>query len=205
MLRSQNEFVAQRAGLEGVAIGAAQTFTPARDAYYFDTLFSFMIYKMDYTHGRHDMLVVNELQQLLFSAYGGGAPNVDFGVMRIKNFDFVGSYTGFQQLELTNTSDNELEAQGLKGTMGMVFKKANPIWAVLAVLPDTAITATLTGGGNAFGPVIDMVQTGLAGATRFVKSIQWSSGADPLTLEGLRATNDNIQSTTEVSDARIAA
>jgi hypothetical protein len=27
------------------------------------------------------------------------------------------------------------------GTFGMVFKRANPIWEVLALLPDTAISA----------------------------------------------------------------
>ena len=41
--------------------------------------------------------------------------------MRIKNFDFVGSYTGAAQFGLADQS-----------TLGMVFKKANPLWAALA-------------------------------------------------------------------------
>jgi len=60
-------------------------------------------------------------------AGGASIHNPDQGVMRIKNFDFVGSYSGVGQIALTNSTDDSK-----KGTFGMVFKKANPLWAVLA-------------------------------------------------------------------------
>ena len=107
-------------GLVSSAIGAAQMFVRPKDSFYFDNLMPWIQYKMDLTKGRQDMLVINVFDTLwngLFDAI----PNPDAGVMRIKNFDFVGSYTGWTQSSLAN-----------EGTFGMVFKKANPIWAVLA-------------------------------------------------------------------------
>lgn len=124
-------------GLLGVAIGASQTYKSPEDTIYFDDLFSFINYKMDYTHGRHDMLVINafeELFNLTFQALGGTVPDFNAGYMRIKGFDFVGSYTGQAQIALTNSTNYDDH-----GTFNMLFKKANPIWEVLAKLPDTAI------------------------------------------------------------------
>jgi len=94
------------------------------------------------------------------------------GEKKVETFDLVGSCTDAGQVALAS-----------ERTFGMVFKKANPIWAVLAVLPPTAITAALTGGGPEIGALIDEVLTGAASAQRFVKSMQWSSGADPLVLD----------------------
>ena len=105
-------------GLVSSAIGAAQMFVKPKDSFYFDNLMPWIQYKMDLTKGRQDMLVINVFDTLwngLFDAI----PNPDAGVMRIKNFDFVGSYVGWQQSSLAN-----------QGTFGMVFKKVNPIWAV---------------------------------------------------------------------------
>jgi hypothetical protein len=57
------------------------------------------------------------------------------GYMRIKNFDFRGSYSGQEQIAITNSTNYDDH-----GTFNMQFKKANPIWEVLAKLPDSAIT-----------------------------------------------------------------
>ena len=124
-------------GLAGVAIGAAQTFTPIFDAWYFDYIMPAIQYKMDFSKGRHDLLVINvfaELTAMVGSLVGQTIANPDAGVMRIRNFDFIGSYDPFNQLALSLDKKQY-------GTFGMVFKKANPIWAVLAKLPDTAISA----------------------------------------------------------------
>jgi hypothetical protein len=69
------------------------------------------------------------------------------------------------------------------GTFNMLFKKANPIWEILAHLPDSAISVALTGGGNAFGPLIDIALTAAASVTRFAKANSWSTGGDPLVLD----------------------
>lgn len=70
------------------------------------------------------------------------------------------------QIALTNSTNYDDH-----GTFNMLFKKANPIWEVLARLPDTAISVGLTGGGNAFGPLIDMALTGAATAAANDKSV----------------------------------
>jgi hypothetical protein len=79
------------------------------------------------------------------------------------------------------------------GTFNMLFKKANPIWEILAHLPDSAISVALTGGGNAFGPLIDIALTAAASVTRFAKANSWSTGGDPLVLDlsgrGLNSTS----------------
>lgn len=153
------------AGLVGTAVGAAQADKSAVDSFYFDNLLPFINYKMDFTHGRHDLLVINlfsELFNFAFATFTGSVPEFPAGFMRIKNFDFVGSYTGIQQVELTKSKNYDDH-----GTFDMLFKKANPIWAVLALLPDTAITSALTGGGNAFGPLIDTVLTGASANDNF--------------------------------------
>jgi hypothetical protein len=129
-------------GLLGVAIGASQTYASPEDTYYFDDLFSFITYKLDYTHatnGKPDLLVINEFEELFnltFQALAGSVPDYSSGYMRIKNFDFRGSYTGQEQIAITNSTNYDDH-----GTFNMQFKKANPIWEVLAKLPDTAISA----------------------------------------------------------------
>ena len=130
------------AGLASVAIGAAQTFVSPFDAFYFDELFPFIQYKMDFTHGRHDMLVLKVFDQLS-ELLGDVIANPNAGIMRIKNFDFVGSYTEVQQIALTATQDDRL-----KGTLGMIFMKANPIWAVLAAHDNQA---TRSYGDRSYG------------------------------------------------------
>jgi hypothetical protein len=176
------------AGLASVAIGAAQALVPATKSIFFDELLPFIQYTMDYSHGRHDMIVANIWDQLTVFLGGGTIPNPDQGIMRIKNFDLIGSYTGEQQLLLTTTT-NDAD----KGTFGMVFKKANPLWEVLAFLPDTAISVGLTGGGNAFGPLIDILFTASASLVRSAKANSWSTGGDPLVLDltgrGLNSTS----------------
>ncbi len=174
------------ASFAAIGVGASQTFTPATQSYYFDELFSFIIYKPDFTAGgrdrqdsQHDLLVFNEYDQLtsLFG-FGPSIQNPDKGLMRIKNFDFVYSYSGFTQIAQTLSGDDRD-----KGTFGMLFKKANPIWEVLAKLPDSAITVAITGGGSSFGPLIDEVLTGAAYAIRYVKALSWNLGQDPLVLD----------------------
>ena len=195
----------------GVAIGASQTYASPEDTYYFDDLFSFITYKLDYTHatnGKPDLLVISEFEELFnltFQALAGSVPDFTSGYMRIKNFDFVGrgatdvvrqkgpadlferrahraslrgAGTGQEQIAITTSTNYDDH-----GTFNMQFKKANPIWEVLAKLPDTAITVAITGGGNAFGPLIDIALTAAAAATRFAKAVRWSTGGDPLVLD----------------------
>ena len=166
-------------GLVGVAIGAAQTYTPPTQSIYFDFLISAIQYKLDFKHmlnGLPDLLVINVFENLtaLVTDFLGGVtiPNPDKGVMRIKNFNFQGSYIGGIQSGLAN-----------QGTFGMVFKKANPLWEILAKLPDTAIQVAVTGGGNAFGPLIDQALTWTAYTIRNAKAVSWATGGDPLVLD----------------------
>ncbi len=64
-----------------------------------------------------------------------------------------------------------------------------------------AITAGLTGGGSAFGPLIDEALTGAA-TWRSVKSMAWSAGTGHLALdltERIAANDNRIQSLKEAA------
>jgi hypothetical protein len=158
----------QALGLVGIAIGAAQDFKSPIDTIYFDEILPFITYAFKVNSEGHLDLYVGNVFSKIFSGVGATANNPDAGTMVIKNFDLVGSYFGFDLLDKTG-----------KGTLGMVFKKANPIIDILARLPETAITFALEGGG----PLVDEAFTAAAAATRFAKALSWYVGGDPLILD----------------------
>jgi hypothetical protein len=164
------------AGLSQTA-GSVQTGKSIYSTVFVDEFLPFITYKLDYVDGHIDLLVANVFSAFLDAAsaiLGGSNSNLDklikqdLGIMRIKNFDFVASYYGSQQEGLAG-----------HGTLGMVFKLANPIYAILAHLPETLITFAASGGGA----LVDEAFTALAAANRFAKAMKWSSGADPLVLD----------------------
>ncbi len=167
-----------------VGLGAAQGFGTANGApvnsLYWDEINSFIEYKYipkpgaayDFIGGT--LMVMNINDQL--AAYFGSdnkIANPNAGVMFVKNFNFLYSYDG----RLLLNQDNSL------GTLGMAFKKVNPIWEVLAKLPDDAIKTAITGGGNSFGPMIDELLTAEAFLNKRAKALSWATGGDPLVLD----------------------
>ena len=171
-------------GLVGAAIGAAQTFVRPVDTIYVDQFLPFLTYKFEeQSDGSYDLLIGNVLTAFLDateavlgtnSGLSGKLKNY-LGVERVKDYIpikqdgiFAYSYGGVYQAAL----------QGL-GKLGLVFEKSNPIYAILAKLPETAITFALEGGG----PLVDEVLTASAAVARFATALSWYGKNDPLVLD----------------------
>ncbi len=73
----------------------------------------------------------------------------------------------------------ELAANNVVGKLGMVFKKTNPIDAILSLLPPTAINLALSDGGT----LVDEAATAAASVVRLAKAMLWYAGGDPLVLD----------------------
>ena len=160
---------------------------------YFDHLLPFITYKRD---GK-DLLVGNIFDGFFKAVTGrpgifnavpdgeGGSINAS-GVMRIKNFDFVSSYWGFEQFALgQGLSDLVHDPERPAGTMNMVFKDGNPLLAVLqmiAALPPIAGTGAL-GIQMQLLATLDAVLTPLAAMSRSAKAAAWVLGKDPLVID----------------------
>jgi hypothetical protein len=70
----------------------------------------------------------------------------------------------------------------VSGDLGMVFKRVNPIAAILELLPPTAIGTALAlkYGGNS---LVDAAFTQSAASRRYAKAMAWAAGSDPLVLD----------------------
>ncbi|HEX6742240.1 MAG TPA: hypothetical protein VF079_10670, partial [Sphingomicrobium sp.] len=152
---------------------------------YFDYLMPFMTYARD----GNDLLVANVFDGL-FAAVTGQSGLFDSildadgerrditGVMRIKNFDFKSSIWGFDAFRLGNIPGQT----GMPpGTMNMVFKDGNPLWAAIGLL-----SWLLPGGIGFLLQALSALDAALAvagAALRAAKAMKWSSGADPLIID----------------------
>ena len=66
-----------------------------------------------------------------------------------------------------------------RGPLNMVFKKSNPLFSILAMLPDTLIMKGLSRGG----PLIDLAMDAAAMGARFAKAVDWKDKTYPLILD----------------------
>ena len=124
-----------------------------RSQVYSDHILPWMTYMFQEDEdGNLDLFITNQFDQL-FKAVIGTNDNADYerakdlaregildGWMKIENVDVVGSVFGIDQAALAG-----------QGTFNMVFRAANPIWAILQALPPTLITFAASGGG----PLVD--------------------------------------------------
>jgi hypothetical protein len=174
-------------GIAGASAAlAASSLAGSRNRIWFDHLLPFITYKfVAGDEGRTDLLVGNVMDDLFGGLLGKGAllgpltpdGSPASGVMRIKNFDVVGSTFGSQQSALGAGPDG---GEPL-GTLNMVFKKANPIAAALGV-----VGWLLPGGiGFAFqaATLADAAMGIAAASARFAKGLNWAEGSDPLVID----------------------
>jgi hypothetical protein len=161
---------------------------PTRNIYY-DHLVPWIKYKYEAATG--DLLVSNVFDDFLRLVTGplNGAP---IGVQRIKNFDFVGSYLGAQQIELGSTIGN---SDRPAGTLNMVFKAGNPLLGILAI-----VAPFLGAVGYAFQALAlaDSTIALTAAVGRSAKALDWAAGSDPLIID---LDGDGIE-TIGLSDSR---
>ena len=66
-----------------------------------------------------------------------------------------------------------------RGPLNMVFKKSNPLFSILAMLPDTLIMKGLSRGS----PLVDLAMDAAAMGARFAKAVAWKDKTDPLVLD----------------------
>ena len=177
------------AGLGPPVVGLAQLFTRPIDTLYVDEFLPFITYSFKRAaDGSYDLIVSDILTAFLDAtdALTGGSAGQSLskalrpflGKQVIK--DYIAAkddgavpvtYFGFQDLSLA--------ANSLVGKLGMVFKKTNPIAAILSLLPPTAITFALSGGGT----LVDETATAAASVIRSAKALLWYAGGDPLVLD----------------------
>jgi Ca2+-binding RTX toxin-like protein len=178
-------------GMAGLANLASSTgkdgkYDPAKSVY-FDHLLPWMTYILrPNDNGGLDLYVTNILDQLYKAVLGDGssdaykaqqtldANGILNGFMRIRNFDFVGSYLGSRQAELAG-----------QGTMNMVFKAPNVLADLMALIqPLLGLEGYAAGlaAGEA-DPLIDQALALSAAARRFAEGLKWSSETDPLVID----------------------
>ncbi|WP_091753513.1 calcium-binding protein [Methylobacterium sp. ap11] len=94
--------------------------------------------------------------------------------MKVENFDLVGSYLGALQTGLDR-----------RGTFNMVFKAANPIADLLALMAPLLHTAIGQGLAASLGglTLVEQALTLSAATTRFAKGAAWATGTDPLVID----------------------
>jgi hypothetical protein len=176
----------------GLAVGRSQLRIAAVDTIFSEQLLPFISYKFEKVtsgpnKGSYDLLVGNvltpflDVTELLNGSRTGLSAELKkhYGTQVVKDFIPAGSlapvvYRGSDELSLAKVTK--------AAKLGLVFKKTNPIAAILDLLPPTAITYALqlAYGGN---PLVDAVYSGLAVTSRIAKSISWSTGGDPLVLD----------------------
>ena len=174
-----------------VAGGSIAAFNAAAaatgNAVYFDHLLPFITYKRD----GDDLLVANVFDGFFRAVTGrdgifeieAGNEKLDVkGVQRIRNFDFVSSTWGFQQVGLSAFNKDDGRPQG---TMNMVFKDGNPYLLPLFLIT----TLPSVAGSGAFGFLLQALITldasliTISAMLRAAKSARWASGGDPLILD----------------------
>ncbi|MEZ5840751.1 MAG: tandem-95 repeat protein [Hyphomicrobiales bacterium] len=143
---------------------------------FFDNFLMFMnyVFKDNPETGGTDLYVVNAFDGLagLFTdaSFGETGDGTSIrGAMRVVNYDVVASYWG------AALADAAL--RGEVGDLGMQFKLANPLLALLALLPP------VLGGLNTVLPLADQLMATAAAAALFAKSARWDAGVDPLVLD----------------------
>ncbi len=161
-------------------------YDPARSIY-FDHLLPWMTY-MFRPNGRGglDMYVTNSFDQV-FNAVFGGSPSEAYkaqqeldkqgilkGWMKVENFDLVGSYLGGLQTGLDR-----------QGTFNMVFKAANPIGDLLALMAPLLHTAIGQGLAAKYGglALVEQALTLSAALARSAKGTGWAAEIDPLVID----------------------
>ena len=154
-------------GLAGLGASVAQGSKAPASQIFVDFFLPFITYSFERKNGHLDMLVGNVFERI-FSGFGQTAENTAKGVMRVENVDAWFSYTGSAQSSLAH-----------KGSLGMAFKVVNPIWDILAHLPETLLTFGASGGG----PLVEFAMTASAAASRFYEAAKWKQAGDPLILD----------------------
>ncbi|HEX8224132.1 MAG TPA: tandem-95 repeat protein, partial [Allosphingosinicella sp.] len=90
------------------------------------------------------------------------------GAMRIKNYEGYFTVSGSLQ-----------DAASRQSTFGMGFKVANPLFEILARLPQMLITFAASGGGA----LVDTALLLASAARQYAKAVKWSVPGDPLILD----------------------
>jgi hypothetical protein len=149
---------------------------------YGDHFFSFIQYYFT-GNDRHgvDLHVTNKFNEYYLGLGGAtGVTNQRAGELIVRNFDLVGSYSGYNQFGLAGA-----------GTLNMVFRITVPTGNANALtsLDISSYAASLATRGLSF---IDSVETIAAAAIRFAKGSLWSLGVDPLVLD---LSGDGIETT----------
>lgn len=177
-------------GLAGSVIGFAQIFTSPINTLYNDAILPFITYSFKKQNdGSYDLIVSDMLTAFLDATdalLGGGkaagqlssALQKYLGHMTVKDYIPTKNHG---QVPVTYFGVDDLYAASTNrvGKLGIVFKKTNPIAAILSLLPPTAISFALSGGGT----MVDEALTAAASVIRFAKALSWYAGADPLVLD----------------------
>jgi hypothetical protein len=141
--------------------------------FYTDHFFPSITYVM---RGK-DLYVIDELA----AKFDANAPVIDGikGAMKIRDYHMAYTYLGIDQVRFNYTGEGQSNASG---DLGMVFKRVNPIAAILELLPPTAIGTALAlkYGGNS---LVDAAFTQSAASRRYAKAMAWAAGSDPLVLD----------------------
>jgi hypothetical protein len=127
----------------GLAIGRAQLFTAPVDKIFVDQLLPFISYKFEkvtsgFNAGSYDLIVGNvltaflDVTELLSGSRSGLSAELKkhFGAQRIKDFIPAKSH-GLFAYTYRGIDQQTLAEKKLASKLGFVFKKANPILAVL--------------------------------------------------------------------------
>ncbi|WP_244593369.1 hypothetical protein [Rhodoblastus acidophilus] len=179
-------------GLGGMVFGASQIYKKPIDTLYCDEILPFITYsfkKQD--DGSYDLLVSNVLTSFLdaLDALAGGNSSSGAGGLSaaLKNHqgyqtikDYIPAKAKGDVPAVYSWIENQyLATNSMAGKLGMVFKKTNPIDALLAMLPPTLISMALSEGG----PLIEETMTLATSVVRMAKALRWYVGGDPLVLD----------------------
>ncbi|MGX0905439.1 hypothetical protein ACSSV8_004039 [Roseovarius sp. MBR-79] len=127
---------------------------------YFDFFLPFMTYFPVEGEGLY-------VSNIFTSLFGSESLEETRGSMLIENFNAPVVAWGVQLFD-----------QDIKGDLGLIFKMANPILALLALIPMPAI-----GGIVRSLPMIDELLTLSGALARVGKALEWSAGTDPLVID----------------------
>ncbi|HMO06583.1 MAG TPA: calcium-binding protein, partial [Paracoccaceae bacterium] len=125
-----------------------------------------------------DLYVTNMLTLAATSQDGSRSSS-----MRIKDFQAPRVFFGQQLFD-----------ESLKGDLGMIFKSANPLYALLAIIPLPGFSLI-----GRLLPLIDELFTMAGALNRIAKALKWTDGVDPLIID---LDGDGIE-TVAMSDAGV--
>jgi Ca2+-binding RTX toxin-like protein len=156
------------------AVSLASTLSPI----FFDYFLPFFVYVP--VAKTNSLYVINSFFAILGAAAeisGIGTDTADLGVMTFRNYNETA--TTFWGAGFANTAIGALiteDASNL-GDLSMVFKRANPLIALLSMFPG------YPGGLNRIAPMVEDLLTRAGAAALIAKSLLWSTGTDPLILD----------------------